>query len=376
MIDIDFPRLRALGLTPALANKAVAAASKAETAIAELPGLQLLRLTEVHRESVRLHDGESEHSARVWPRLVRALAEDERALAVGDWVLAASGPHGEWWVHERVPPSSHLNRRDADGRRHAVVSNVDTALLVMGLDDDFSPRRLERYLALVLASGDIDGDDGGVLPVVVLTKADVAARTPGLIASRIEALKGRLAAAIDLLLVDGTDPDTARRLAAYTSPGQTLVVLGSSGAGKSTLTNTLLGALKQDTGAVREHDSRGKHTTTSRSLHRLPGGACVIDTPGLRALRPDIDEATLAASFGDIETLAIRCRFRDCRHEDEPGCAVREGIPADRLRNYQKLLREARRDTMSALERRKQVAVWKARGRASRERIKVKRDGA
>jgi ribosome biogenesis GTPase len=129
----------------------------------------------------------------------------------------------------------------------------------------------------------------------------------------------------------------------------------------------------QDTGAVRAHDSRGKHTTTSRSLHRLPGGACVIDTPGLRTLRPDADSATLAGSFADVEALARQCRFRDCRHGEEPGCAVRDGVDADRLRNYHKLLREARRDTLTALDRQKQLAVWKARGRATRERMKVKR---
>src|SRR5206468_6677584 len=132
----------------------------------------------------------------------------------------------------------------------------------------------------------------------------------------------------------------AHALAGYVAPGRTLVLLGSSGAGKSTLTNTLLGAAVQDTGAVRQHDSRGKHTTTSRSLHRLPGGACVIDTPGLRTLRPDADEAALAGLFADVEALAGRCRFRDCRHAQEPGCTVREGVDADRLRNYHKLLRE------------------------------------
>jgi ribosome biogenesis GTPase / thiamine phosphate phosphatase len=151
-------------------------------------------------------------------------------------------------------------------------------------------------------------------------------------------------------------------------------VLGSSGAGKSTLINTLAGNDVQDTGAVREHDSRGKHTTTARSLHRLPGGACVIDTPGLRALRPDTDEATLAASFGDIENLAMQCRFRDCLHGDEPGCAVRAGVPPDRLRNFHKLLREARRDTMSVLERRQVLAQWKARSRAGHARVKSKRE--
>ena len=142
------------------------------------------------------------------------------------------------------------------------------------------------------------------------------------------------------------------------------------------MTNTLIGSAVQDTGAVREHDSRGKHTTTSRSLHRLPSGACVIDTPGLRALRPDVDEATLAASFGDIETLAPACRFRDCKHLDEPGCAVREGVDGDRLRNYHKLLREARRDTMSVLERQQMVAQWKVRGKAGKARAKAKREEA
>jgi ribosome biogenesis GTPase len=369
MIDIDFARLRSLGLTPALAQRAVALALGDATPGDDPPALDLLRLTEVHRDAVRLHDGADDLAARVLPRLTRTLTDDATALAVGDWVLAATDAHGQVWVHARVPPLSHINRRDADGRRHPVVSNVDTALLVMGLDDDFNPRRLERYLALVQAGG-------GVMPAVVLTKADVIASVPGLLAERIEALRGRVPASIDLFAIDGTDPYTVQQLQAYLGAGQTLVVLGSSGAGKSTLTNTLLGRAVQDTGAVREHDSRGKHTTTSRSLHRLPGGACVIDTPGLRALRPDVDEAMLAATFGDIEALAGACRFRDCRHVDEPGCAVRAGVPADRVRNYHKLLREARRDTMSVLERQQQLAMWKARGRAGRERLKQKRDEA
>ncbi|CAM5795500.1 ribosome small subunit-dependent GTPase A [Rhizobacter fulvus] len=374
MIDIDFERLRTLGLSPALAQRAVAVALSDVAAGTDTPPLELLRLTEVHRDAVRLHDGADELTARVLPRLNRALSDDATALAVGDWVLAATDPHGQVWVQARVPPLSHINRRDADGRRHPVVSNVDTALLVMGLDEDFNPRRLERYLALVHAGG--GSEPGGITPAVVLTKADVIANVPGLLAERIEALRGRVPARIDLFAIDGTDPYTVQQLRAYLGAGQTLVVLGSSGAGKSTLTNTLLGRAVQDTGAVREHDSRGKHTTTSRSLHRLPGGACVIDTPGLRALRPDVDETTLAAAFEDIESLALQCRFRDCKHVDEPGCAVREGVPPDRVRNYHKLLREARRDTMSVLERQQQLAMWKARGRAGRERLKQKRDEA
>jgi len=173
--------------------------------------------------------------------------------------------------------------------------------------------------------------------------------------------------------VNALDVSATRSLESYLGSGQTLVLLGSSGAGKSTLTNTLLGATVQDTGPVRAHDGRGMHTTTARSLHRLPGGACVIDTPGLRGLRPDTDEAALAAGFDDIATLATRCRFRDCAHLQEPGCAVREGIGADRLRNYHKLLREMRRDTLTALDRQRQRAEWKARSHGAEVRLRAKR---
>jgi ribosome biogenesis GTPase len=362
MMDLDFERLRHVGLTPVLAQQA---AELAQRAPAAGPGpLQLMRLTELHRETLKLHDGQQEHSARALPGLLRRLADDEDALTVGDWVLAAPDAHGQHWVQQRVPPQTRLVRRDADGRRHPVVSNVDCALLVLGLDDDFSLRRLERYIALVQGTG--------VQMVIVLTKADVLSEARSLYA-RQQALRERMATPLELLSVDARDPDTALRLAPYARAGQTLVLLGSSGAGKSTLTNTLLGRTAQDTGAVREHDSRGKHTTTARSLFLLPGGACVIDTPGLRALRPDADEQTVGATFADIQRLAPLCRFRNCSHQDEPGCKVRASIDADRLRNYQKLLREARRDTMSLLERQQQLAHWKQRGREGRTRLKMKR---
>jgi ribosome biogenesis GTPase len=359
MIEFDFASLSSLGLTAALASRA------AGVPVPEDMTLQLMRVTEVHRESVRLHDGVRELRARMLPRLVRSLLDEGTALAVGDWVLADEDAHHEVWVRERVPPLSHIARRDGDGRRHPVVSNVDTALLVMGLDDDFNPRRLERFLALV------HGD--AIMPVVVLTKVDVAAPTQDALDARLDALRGRIPAHIDVVAVNATHDSAAEALRGYLERGQTLVLLGSSGAGKSTLTNTMLGAPMQDTGAVREHDSRGKHTTTSRSLHRLPGGACVIDTPGLRTLRPDSDEVALAGTFADVQSLAAQCRFRDCSHGEEPGCAVREGVAADRLRNYHKLLREARRDTLTALDRQKQLAQWKVRGRAVKERMRVKR---
>ena len=165
-------------------------------------------------------------------------------------------------------------------------------------------------------------------------------------------------------------PEAMAALQPYLGLGQTVVMLGSSGAGKSTLTNTLLGQQRQDTGVVRLHDSRGKHTTTARTLHCLAGGACVIDTPGVRTLSPGVDVATLAQVFEDINQLAQQCKFRDCQHGDEPGCAVLAGVHPGRLKNYQKLLRESQRDQITVFERQAQLAVWKARSKAVRAKNK------
>ena len=151
------------------------------------------------------------------------------------------------------------------------------------------------------------------------------------------------------------------------------MLVGSSGAGKSTLINTLAGAPLQGTGAARSDDSRGRLTSTARTLHAVAGGACIIDTPGLRTLRLDAGEDELARAFDDIARLAALCRFRDCAHQHEPGCAVRDGVAPQRLANFQKLSREARRDSMTLQQRREQLALWKQRGRAAHARGKAKR---
>ncbi len=345
MQELDFDRLRSIGLSAAMAQSIA-------TAWQTTPGAPL-RVTEVHRETVRASDGVAELTLRLLPRLQRSLVDDAESLAVGDWLLAEADRFGDWWAHTRIPPQTLLARRDTHGLPQVFASNVDTALLVMGLDADFSPRRLERYLALVLGSG--------VAPVVVLSKADLCGH---MLAGRLQTLALRLPVGLEVVPVDARDPHSVAHLTPWLAKGQTLVVLGSSGAGKSTLTNTLLGAAVQDTGVVRIGDGRGRHTTTVRSLHRLPCGACIIDTPGVRTLRPASD--TAGAGFDDVLTLAQACRFRNCAHGAEPGCAVREGVEADRLANFKKLGREQRRDTLSALERREQLRVWKARSRASR----------
>ncbi len=359
MIDsMAFERLRPIGLTPAVVLQMQALSGPHSEGA-------LMRVTEVQRESLLLHDGAHEHAARMLPALRNTLADEGDALAVGDWVLAQRNAHDQWWVHSRVPPLNQLARRLHDGRdkvtRTVIVSNVDTALLVMGLDHDYNLRRLERYVALVRMAG--------VAAVVVLTKRDLCAAA----GERLRGAQAMLPADTVAVAVDALGDEPRQQLAPWLAPGQTLVLLGSSGAGKSTLTNALAGVTVADTGANRAGDSRGRHTTTVRSLHLAAGGACIIDTPGLRTLRLDGDADELGAAFDDIAALAQHCRFRDCLHEAEPGCAVREAVPADRLRNYHKLLREARRDTLTALERKAQVAVWKSRTRQARARAGTKR---
>jgi ribosome biogenesis GTPase / thiamine phosphate phosphatase len=359
---IPFETLRRIGLSGAVMQQ-VAAAGTAATDDAGA----LMRVTEVQREGLALHDGEHEHAARQLPALRAELAAAGDALAVGDWVLARRNAFAEWWVHERVPPLNQLARRLHDGRdkveRAVIVSNVDAALLVMGVTEDFSLRRLERYVALVRLAG--------VAAVVVLSKRDLA--VPALVDERLAQVRALLPADVDAVAVDATGDEPRQALAPWLGAGRTLVLLGSSGAGKSTLTNALLGEPLQDTGGNRRGDGRGRHTTTARSLHALPGGACIIDTPGLRTLRLDGDEQRLGAVFDDIAALASSCRFRDCRHEGEPGCAVRDGVGAERLRNFHKLQREAQRDTLSALQRKAQVSQWKVRSKATRARLHAKR---
>jgi ribosome biogenesis GTPase / thiamine phosphate phosphatase len=354
LIDyLDLAALRGIGLAQPLLNHVCS--------LNPPRGALLMRVTEVQRESLLLHDGLQEHAARLLPALLHRLQADDDALAVGDWVFAQGNAQRELWAAERVLPLTQLSRRNSYGQRQVLVSNVDTALLVMGLDQDFNLRRLERYVALTRLAG--------VSALVVLTKADACAEAD----DRLALVRAQLPAGIEAVAVNGLSASARDALAPWLAPGQTLVLLGSSGAGKSTLTNTLTASEVQPTGGVRHGDERGRHTTTVRSLHRMPQGACIIDTPGLRTLRLDTDEASLGAAFDDIARLSAQCRFRDCRHAGEPGCAVRDGVPTERLKNFHKLLREAKRDTLNAVERKQQVQQWKARGRDAAIRLKARR---
>lgn len=353
---LDVAALRRIGLGPVHLSRL----PELPDALSSDPDMILARVVEVQRDHVLLHDGHAAQRARIANALFESLHEEHDALAVGDWVLAARAPGDTPCVQARLPRSSRLMRRDPSGRRQPLAANVDTALLVMGLDHDFNLQRLDRYLALAKLSQ--------VQPVVVLTKADTCADT----AERLALALARAAGA-PVMAVNGMQPSARASLAPWLGEGSTLVLLGSSGAGKSTLANTLLQSVVQRAGAVRDDDSRGRHTTSARSLHFCAEGACIIDTPGLRTLQLDADEAELHEVFDDVARLALQCRFRDCGHAGEPGCAVREQIEPHRLRNFHKLLRESQRDSRGVLERQAEIARWKARGRAARMQMKAKR---
>ena len=318
---------------------------------ADVPaGQRLARVIAQHRNGYRLHDGSDEFVAQPAPRFLRRSGDPAQRPAVGDFVLVLQGTPP---LIEQVLPRRTTLSRAAAGERHArqiIATNVDSVLVLMGLDGDFNPRRVERYLVLIEGSG--------ARPVVVLTKRDKA--------DNAAALEAQLRAAlpeVELHAINAKDAASVAPLLEHLQPGDSAVLVGSSGAGKSTLTNTLLGVQRQATGDVRANDSRGRHTTTHRALIVLPSGGCLIDTPGMRELKLTGDEDLGAATFADIDALAMQCRFGDCTHGNEPGCAVRAALDsgeldADRWNSYLKLRDElaAASDALEVQLKRKAVA--------------------
>lgn len=287
------------------------------------------------RWNVQLEDG---------PAVARITGSFRGPLPVaGDWVTVRSGPSPADPVSIVVvlPRRSAMSRGAAgDGDAEQVLaSNVDLIWIVQGLDASPNLRRIERYLAVAWESG--------AVPEIVLTKADLCADVDAAVAE-VETV----AMGVTVHVVSVASAERVQRLRDHLRPGRTVALLGPSGAGKSTLINALADAPLSATGDVRPFDGKGRHTTTRRELFHLPGGALLMDTPGLRELRVWALDEGLGQAFPEIEELAAQCRFRDCRHESEPGCAVLAAaaagqLDADRLASYRKLRAE-----MAYLERR------------------------
>ncbi len=296
-------------------------------------GLVLGRVSVVHSDQYRIYTAAGEMAAEAIGAL---LYRTERSAwpAVGDWVAVQPvGPH-EAMVHAVLPRRTIFSRRAAGDREQeqVIAANVDLALIVCGLDQDFNVRRIERYLTLAHASG--------VDAAIILNKSDLCADLPARIAEAAGVAAGAPVVAISARSSEGIGP--VRRLI---QSGVTIALLGSSGVGKSTLVNQLLGVERQAVREVRESDSRGRHTTTYRELLPLPQGGALIDTPGMRELQLWAGQDSLDSAFADITALAAGCRFGDCSHVVEVGCAVRSAVEAGELdgsrwESYRKLRAE------------------------------------
>jgi ribosome biogenesis GTPase len=266
---------------------------------------------------------------------------DRESITVGDWVHVAPHGDGRAVIHGRFRRGATLSRRSAGASATQVIAaNVDTVFVVTSANRDLNPRRLERYL--------IAAWDGGAQPVVVVNKIDLCDDPESLIASLSDVTAG-----VPLHLVSALDAQGLAALESYTGPAQTVALIGSSGVGKSTLVNRLLGHDAQTTLPQREDDDRGRHTTTARDLLRLPKGGALIDTPGMRELGLLATGDGAAQAFPKIQALAHSCRFRNCAHASEPGCAVQQAtssgkLSSDRLSSWQKLTREQARAARKA----------------------------
>lgn len=304
-------------------------------------GLALARVAVAHRDLYRLYTESGEVAAEPSGALWYLAADAASMPAVGDWV-AARIVNSEQAIVETVLPRHSCFYRRAVGKREerqAIAANLDLIFLVCGLDGDFNLRRIERYLTLAA--------EARVAPVIVLNKADVCADA----SARV-----RDAAAISrapIVTLSALAPDGIALLAPFLACAPTVALLGSSGVGKSTIANALIGGGRLRTGAVRESDSRGRHTTTHRELIALPGGGALIDTPGMRELQLWAGAESVGEVFGEIAALAAECRFGDCSHSNEPGCAVAEALAEgalaqDRWESYRKLRAEAHRHAAMA----------------------------
>jgi ribosome biogenesis GTPase len=328
--------------------------------------LRAARVAAVHREAFVVWTEEGERTAELSGHLRHRALGEGTLPAVGDWIAvrppAATGPA---LVQLVLPRRTRMARKvpGAVTAEQVVAANVDVVLVIAGLDGDYNPRRLERTLVLAR--------DGGAQPVIVLNKADL--HSPEELAETMRQT-GEVAGGVPVLALSASTGVGVDALSEWLVPRRTAALIGSSGAGKSTLVNRLIGEERQRTSAVRASDSRGRHTTSHRELMRMPGGALIIDTPGVRELQLWATPDTLDGTFADLEELAASCRFTNCTHDAEPGCAVTQAaasgaLAPERLESYRKLRRELRhlelrQDEVGRLEQKQR---WRAIHKAARK---------
>lgn len=317
-----------------------------------------LRVSEVHRTAI---DVLGEDGPKRLPKIGILV---DQGIAVGDWVLCEKPDLRPLRLLER---KSVLKRRGAgdDAASQLIAANIDTLFIVSSCNADFNLARLERYQALALQYE--------VEPVLILTKADLCDDAAEFANRARDTLRN-----VAVEVVDATGPDVAAQLMPWCGVGQTVALLGSSGVGKSTITNALTDAGLATQG-IREDDAKGKHTTTSRSMHKIVGGGWLIDTPGMRSLRLTDVQAGVDAVFQDVADLAGQCRFNDCAHETEPGCAIQGAIEAGdldeaRYHRWLKLGREEERNTETIAQSHKRLRAREQGYQTGRKRGRAKRD--
>ncbi|MEP2718904.1 ribosome small subunit-dependent GTPase A [Pseudophaeobacter sp.] len=311
------------------------------------------RVVEAHRSGLRVQgDG------------IDQLVPPKLAATVGDWIL----------LNQVLPTSSRVLERKSLFKRRApghdrslqlIAANTDTSFIVTSCNPDFNLARLERYLAL--------GFEAGVTPVILLTKPDLC-DDPSPYVTQAEAISAR----VPVVLLNAKSDSAKEQLAPWCKPGETLVFLGSSGVGKSTLVNALFGKDTAETAEIREDDARGRHTTRHRHMRFLPNGCAVMDTPGMRELQMAEAESGIADLFEDLTELATQCKFRNCKHEGEPGCALTAALGSGevtqaRLDRWSKLATEDQLNTASLAERKGSGKVLQKAIRAVKKRNKKTR---
>jgi ribosome biogenesis GTPase len=304
---------------------------------------RLARVTSVQRSRSTVICGSGERSVELATALRQSTALDRPT--VGDWVVLDESLAKIEKVLER---KSLFKRLGSGGGNELqpIAANIDILFIVTSCNEEFKESRLERYLALCA--------EAGAMPVIVLTKADLADDAESFIRRARSTQAG-----VPVEAVNALDPATLDAVRSWIDATTTVALVGSSGVGKSTLLNTLAGHSLSATSEIRDNDKKGRHTTTHRELHRLPSGGLLVDVPGMRELRVAEIEQSIGAVFDDIALLAEHCRFADCQHEAEPGCAVlraieENGFDSRRLANYKKLLRENAHATASLAEKRSQ----------------------